>query len=81
MVTVICPHIGGPIITGEGSVIVGFMPAARISDIAICCCIPDTIVTGSTSVMIGYKPAARILDTTAHGGKIVTGFPKVIIGG
>jgi uncharacterized Zn-binding protein involved in type VI secretion len=56
------------------------MPAARISDHAICVGPPDTIVKGSPTVFINGKPAARIGDMTAHGGVIVSGFPTVIIG-
>jgi uncharacterized Zn-binding protein involved in type VI secretion len=81
MLTGLCPHVGGLIVTGDKSVIISYMPAARIGDTAICCCAPDTIAVGSSSVIIGYKPAARTLDSTAHGGKIVTGVPQVIIGG
>jgi len=57
------------------------MPAARVTDMAICVGPPDVIVKGSMTVMIGFLPAARIGDLTAHGGVIVTGFPTVIIGG
>ncbi len=76
-----CPHVGGPIVTGEPTVIIGGMPAARVSDTAICCCVPDTIAKGSATVLIGNMPAARMGDTTAHGGTIVQGYPTVIIGG
>jgi len=76
------PHVGGPI-TGPGcpTVLIGFMPAARISDMAVCVGPPDTIVKGSATVMIGNMPAARIGDNTAHGGVIVAGCPTVLIGG
>lgn len=76
------PHVGGPI-TGPGAptVLVGGLPAARVSDMAVCVGPPDTIVKGSATVLIGGLPAARIGDTTAHGGSIVLGFPTVLIGG
>lgn len=80
-VTVLVPHVGGPIITGAFTVIVAGMPAARISDTAICVGPPDVIVSGSSSVVIAGMPAARIGDKTAHGGVIVTGAPTVMIGG
>lgn len=81
MVTGIVPHVGGPIIPPcEPTVIIGGMPAARVTDHAICIGPPDTIVKGSPTVFINGKPAARIGDMTAHGGVIVTGFPTVIIG-
>jgi len=74
------PHVGGPIIKGEPTVIIGFMPAARVSDTAICTGPPDMIAKGSMTVKIGFLPAARIGDTTVHGGVIVMGCPTVIIG-
>jgi len=64
----------------EPTVIIGGMPAARVTDHAVCVGPPDTIVQGSPTVFVGGKPAARIGDMTAHGGVIVVGFPTVIIG-
>lgn len=80
MVTVLVPHVGGPILTGMPTVLIGFMPAARVSDIAICTGPPDMIAKGSATVIIGGMPAARIGDLTAHGGVIVMGCPTVMIG-
>ncbi|MBN2635892.1 MAG: PAAR domain-containing protein [Prolixibacteraceae bacterium] len=75
------PHVGGPVILGEPTVLIAGMPAARVGDMAICSGPPDSIVKGSSSVFIGGKPAARMGDTTAHGGSIVAGAPTVMIGG
>lgn len=76
------PHVGGPIIAPCcPQVLIGFLPAARVTDMAVCAGPPDVIVMGSMTVMIGFLPAARIGDLTAHGGVIVTGYPTVIIGG
>jgi hypothetical protein len=61
-------------------VLIGFMPAARQGDMAVCVGPPDTIAAGSSSVLIGSKPAARLGDATAHGGMIVLGCPTVRIG-
>lgn len=66
---------------GSPNVMIGFMPAARLGDTAVCVGPPDVIAKGSTSVMIGFMPAARMGDTTAHGGAIVAGCPQVMIGG
>ena len=75
------PHVGGPILPlGCPTVLIGFMPAARVSDKCVCVGPPDVIAKGSPSVMIGNMMAARIGDLTAHGGVIVMGFPTVIIG-
>lgn len=81
MVTGVVPHVGGPVVTGCPTVVVGFMPAARIGDTCVCVGPPDTIAMGSSSVVIGNKPAARMGDMTAHGGVIVIGCPTVVIGG
>lgn len=76
------PHVGGPI-TGPGcpTVLIGALPAARVSDMAVCVGPPDTIALGSTTVLIGGMPAARMGDTCTHGGNIITGWPTVLIGG
>ena len=74
------PHVGGPISVGCPTVLIGFMPAARTGDMAVCVGPPDSIVKGSTTVLIGGMPAARIGDQTAHGGSIVAGYPTVMIG-
>jgi uncharacterized Zn-binding protein involved in type VI secretion len=82
MVTGIVPHVGGPIVApGCPTVLIGFLPAARVTDMAVCVGPPDMIAMGSTSVMIGFLPAARIGDITAHGGTIVLGEFTVMIGG
>lgn len=74
------PHVGGPITVGCPSVMIGFMPAARVGDMCTCVGPPDAIAMGSFSVMIGFMPAARMGDMTAHGGSISVGFPQVMIG-
>ena len=75
------PHVGGPILMGCPTVMIGFMPAARVGDMAMCVGPPDTIAKGSATVLIGSMPAARMGDLTAHGGTIVVGCPQVLIGG
>jgi uncharacterized Zn-binding protein involved in type VI secretion len=81
MVTGLVPHVGGPIIPPcMVTVLIGFLPAARITDMCICVGPLDVIVKGSPTVLIGGLQAARIGDLTAHGGVIVTGYPTVLIG-
>jgi uncharacterized Zn-binding protein involved in type VI secretion len=76
------PHVGGPILPPGGvPTLIGKMPAARVSDLAVCVGPPDSIVKGSATVLIGKMPAARMGDQTAHGGTIVLGCPTVLIGG
>jgi len=81
MVTGLVPHVGGPVLPpGCPTVLIGGLPAARVSDMCTCVGPPDTIVAGSSTVLIGGLPAARMGDSTAHGGTIVLGCPTVIIG-
>ncbi len=79
------PHVGGPILgPGEPTVTIGGMPASVVGDSCMCTgmpAMPDSISIGSMTVMIGGKPAVRMGDTTAHGGKVLTGWPTVMIGG
>jgi uncharacterized Zn-binding protein involved in type VI secretion len=80
MVTGVVPHVGGPILPpGAPTVLIGGMPAARMGDMCTCVGPPDPIILGSSKVMIKGQPAARMGDSTAHGGVIVLGFPKVMI--
>ena len=81
MVTGPVPHVGGPIVApGCPTVLIGKLPAARVTDTAICVGPPDIIVMGAFTTLIGKLPAARIGDLTAHGGVIVSGWPTVLIG-
>jgi uncharacterized Zn-binding protein involved in type VI secretion len=82
MLTVLVPHVGGPI-TGPGAptVLISGMPAARATDLVTCVGPPDMIAKGSTTCLISGLPAARMLDPCAHGGMIVLGAPTVLIGG
>ena len=80
MVTVLVPHVGGPIMAGCPTVLIGAMPAARMGDPATCVGPPDVILGCCPNVIIGGQPAARMGDVTAHGGSIVMGFPSVMIG-
>jgi uncharacterized Zn-binding protein involved in type VI secretion len=81
MVTGLVPHVGGPILPPcSVNTLVGMLPAARVTDLALCVGPPDVIVLGSFTVLINSLPAARMLDTTAHGGKIIMGMPTVLVG-
>ena len=81
MITVLVPHVGGPI-EGPGcpTVLIGSLPAARVGDMLVCVGPPDVIALGSFTVLIGSMPAARLGDLTAHGGTIILGYPTVLIG-
>lgn len=82
MVTGVVPHVGGPIVMGAPTVLIGFLPAAKIGSTCVCVGPPDVIVKGSATCLICYTPAARLTDSCAHGGVIVgPGCPTVLIGG
>jgi uncharacterized Zn-binding protein involved in type VI secretion len=74
------PHVGGPLVGGAPTVLIGGSPAARVGDTAICIGPPDKASSASSSVLIGGKPAARMGDSCGHGGVIVMGCPTVLIG-
>lgn len=81
MVTVLVPHVGGPILPPGGiTVLIGGLPAARVGDMAVCVGPPDVIALGCFTVLIKGQPAARMGDLTAHGGTIVLGCFTVLIG-
>jgi uncharacterized Zn-binding protein involved in type VI secretion len=77
------PHVGGPIIVPcAPNVLIGELPAARMTDTLICvgAPAPDVIIEGSPTVMIENLMAARMMDPCAHGGMVVMGCPTVMIG-
>lgn len=80
MVTVLVPHVGGPVLPpGAVTTLIGGQPAARVGDIATCVGPPDVIVLGSFTVMFQGQPAAYMGSMTAHGGLVVMGYPTVMI--
>jgi uncharacterized Zn-binding protein involved in type VI secretion len=82
MITVLVPHVGGPIMPpGCPTVLIGGLPAARATDMAVCVApAPDIILPGGSTTLIGGMPAARVGDPTAHGGVITLGCFTVLVG-
>jgi uncharacterized Zn-binding protein involved in type VI secretion len=81
MVTGLVPHVGGPIIApGCPTVLIGGLPAARVSDMCVCVGPPDAVLTGAFTVLIGGQPAAHIGSMTTHGGSVILGCPTVLVG-
>ncbi len=71
------PHPPLPlaIIKGQPNVLIGKMPAARVTDTTVPCllpgCVPNgpgMIALGSFKTLIGKMPAARMNDMTTHVG-------------
>jgi uncharacterized Zn-binding protein involved in type VI secretion len=79
-----CPVHGGGVVQAPcvPTVLVGSMAAATQGSTCVCMFgPPNTITGGSTTVKVGFMAAARVGDDTAHGGRIVKGYPTVLIGG
>ncbi len=80
-VTVIVPHVGGPVIGTAATVLVGgSVPAAVLGDMAVCVGPPDTVAMGCPTVLAQNKPWATFGSNCAHGGVIVLGWPTVLVG-
>jgi uncharacterized Zn-binding protein involved in type VI secretion len=62
------------------TVLVGGLPAARITDMTNPA-FPHPILKGSATVLIGKLPSARIGDNVLCGGVIVKGEFTVLVGG
>lgn len=69
------PHPGLPlpIVKGQPTVLIGGLPAARVSDMTSPCMLPGcvpagpgVISMGSPTVLIGGLPAGRVGDMTTH---------------
>ncbi len=75
------PHVGGPVIGPcAPTVLIGGLPAARITDMCFCVGPPDTIVTGAFTVLVANFPQAHITSNTMHGGVLIMGCPTVLVG-
>jgi len=77
------PHVGGIIVKGAPNVLIGGLPAARVTDTLLCTGPPphpDTIIMGVPTILIGGLPAAQMGSTTAEGGVVLMGSPTVMLG-
>lgn len=84
---------GGVIVKGEPTVLIGNLPAARVTDTVTSSylipgipprpCPVGTIVTGSPTVLIGNLPAARLGSNVqydcGHQDQVINGSPNVTI--
>lgn len=77
-----CPaHGGGDVSSGAATVNIGYQPAARVGDTAVCSGSRDAIRSGAPNVFIEHRAAARFGDPTEHGGHVTSGCPTVNICG
>ncbi len=75
------PHVGGPVVMGDSTVLMNGKPVAVMGDMCTCAAgPPDVIVTGNPSILVNGKPIACVGDMTAHGGAIVQGEPNILVG-
>jgi len=73
-------HVGGKVITGCPTVVIGDELAARVTDITECSGPQhDAIEAGCETVFIGCQRVARVLDQTDC-GHLTSGEPTVQIG-
>ena len=79
----VCPAHGGGIVLPPGvpQVLVGGLPAARLTSQCMCVGPTDVVSEGAATVLVDGLPAAHIVHKTIHGGTLVTGVPSVLIGG
>jgi uncharacterized Zn-binding protein involved in type VI secretion len=81
MLTVLVPHVGGPIAgPGAPTILIGGLPAACLGDMAVCVGPPDSIIMGAPTVLFEGRPSARMGDSCEHGGTIILGMPTVLVG-
>ncbi len=81
MVTGVVPHVGGPCLPGANTtVLIGGLPAVRMTDMMTCVGPPDMIAMGATTILIKGMPAARLGDSGVHGSTIVLGHFTVLLG-
>ncbi len=82
---------GGLVVLGYPTVLVGMLPASRLTDMHVCplftAVVPHVggpVMLGSFTVLIGMLPAARMGDVAVCVGPpdtIAMGCPTVLIGG
>lgn len=53
MITVLVPHVGGPIVLGAFNVLVGGTPQARMLDLCICVGPPSMVMLGAFTTLVG----------------------------
>lgn len=78
------PHVGGPVsMPGAPTVHAEGAFASRLGDYATCSGTGslDVVVEGAATVLFEQLPAVRMTDGTIHGGKVVLGTARVLIGG
>lgn len=77
-------HVGGAVLSpGAGTVMVAAAPAAHLADFMRCAGSPreDVLFEGAATVLFEQLPAGALAHGSAHGGVVVGGSAKVLIGG
>jgi uncharacterized Zn-binding protein involved in type VI secretion len=53
LVTGVVPHVGGTVVVGSLTVLIGGLPAARQGDVIVEAGPPNSIAAGATTVLVG----------------------------
>jgi uncharacterized Zn-binding protein involved in type VI secretion len=81
-VTIVVPHVGGPIVPAAPvKVMTEFKPAARLGDFAFCVGPQDVLIQGAATVLVNGLPFCGMTDQTVHGGSVILGAATVEVGG
>lgn len=75
------PGTSATLVPCAPTILVGSMPAARLSDMHPSGLGPHPLVKGSATVMMSSLPAARMLDNCGCGGMALKGEFTVLTGG
>src|SRR3984957_3238336 len=52
-VTVLVPHVGGPLVMGSFTVLTGLSSQSRVGDAVVCVGAPDAVAMGCPTVKVG----------------------------
>ena len=72
------PHGPTPVVGPSApKVLMGGMPCAVIGDTCGC---GAALLNSSQTVFAEGKLVVRIMDTSSHGGNVIVGYPKILVG-
>ena len=63
------PHVGGPIIDGDFTVLINGLPAAYMGSMGICIGSPCTVMLGEPTVLVAQMPAVYLSSVDYDGRK------------
>ncbi len=83
-VTVLVPHVGGPLVLGSFTVWTGGVPQSRVGDFLICVGPPDAVAKGCPTVLVGMAGGglgfgAIMAGLMAGLGNFLGGYPRTVL--